>query len=519
MVKLRRISVLEKYIRESKDLVVESQKDLDDLKSYLGNTLFDDYMKIRDKISDSEWKDFGKLKKKDPEEIKDFINNFQSKADKKKQDKSKGSKKLYEDDDWLVLRITSYPAAQKYGSGTKWCITGRYDGHEERGEGYFNNYIRDNNLDGGYYFYINKKDPSKKYCVLQKKDKTIVSIWNAKDNMEGTSTASLNVLLPEIPQVNLKQEYTLEGLCILCSRMDTDLEHLKNYIKNLQKKEGKDVLNKMDSINRTPLICACRTNNLDMVKLLVKSGADVNQKDGTNRSPLDVSVFNASSIGISKDLIKYLFKCGAKPDNKILLDRLIQAYNIGNKTFNFNDILKLLISGGIDINAENWYGRCPIHTAIQEGNVDVIKSLIKNGADVNITDTFGVTPILKILNEDGLKNQKEILKLLIKSGADINKSFSGGTTPLMACCKYSSNKNILPLIKILVENGSDVNIQDSHGNTALHYAIKYSDTPQSVRYLIEHGADMDIENDSGWTPVNQPMISNKVKNYLSTLPI
>lgn len=39
MVKLKRVSVVERYILESK-------KDLDDLKVYLGDALFDDYMKI-----------------------------------------------------------------------------------------------------------------------------------------------------------------------------------------------------------------------------------------------------------------------------------------------------------------------------------------------------------------------------------------------------------------------------------------------------------------------------------------
>ena len=137
MVKLRRVSLIESYIFESKDLTLESKKDLEDLKDYLGDDLFDAYMKIRDKISDPNFKDFNKLKKVDKKDIQDFVSSFQSKSDKKKQDKFEGAKKLYEDDDWVVYRITTYSAAQLYGKGTKWCITGRYPGHEERGEGVF----------------------------------------------------------------------------------------------------------------------------------------------------------------------------------------------------------------------------------------------------------------------------------------------------------------------------------------------------------------------------------------------
>ena len=107
MVKLRRLFVIENY-----NLALESKKDLDDLKKHLGDDLYNDYMKIRDRIFDSEWKDFQKLKKKDPEEIKDFVDNFQSKSDKRKSDKVSGAKKIYSDDDWDVYKITSYPAAQ-----------------------------------------------------------------------------------------------------------------------------------------------------------------------------------------------------------------------------------------------------------------------------------------------------------------------------------------------------------------------------------------------------------------------
>lgn len=185
MVKLRRMSVVEKYILESKDLTLEAKKDLDDLKDYLGDDLFDDYMKIRDRISKdkNDFKDFSKLKKKDKKDIRDFIASFQSKSDKKKSAKAEGAEKIYDGEDWVVYRITTYPAAQLYGKGTRWCITGRYPGHEGKGEEYFNDYIENNDLDGGYYFFIDKKDPSRKFCALRYDGGSIHSIWNAEDSV------------------------------------------------------------------------------------------------------------------------------------------------------------------------------------------------------------------------------------------------------------------------------------------------------------------------------------------------
>ena len=79
MVKLKRIY-------ESK-LFMESDKDKEDLKKYLGNDLYNDYMKIRDRIpkDQNDYKDFQKLKKLPIEDVKDFVGSFQSETDKRKE--------------------------------------------------------------------------------------------------------------------------------------------------------------------------------------------------------------------------------------------------------------------------------------------------------------------------------------------------------------------------------------------------------------------------------------------------
>ena len=129
------------------------------------------YLEARDIVfkDQARFRDFGQLSKIPVSDIQDWIDTFSTNRAKRQQDKVEGADKLYEDSDWVVYRITTYPAAQLYGSNTKWCIAGRYPDQEGKGEEYFNGYIEHGNLDGGYYFYLSKKDPSEKYCVLQKK--------------------------------------------------------------------------------------------------------------------------------------------------------------------------------------------------------------------------------------------------------------------------------------------------------------------------------------------------------------
>lgn len=185
---LRRVEILEQ-------LYLEGARD--DLKKYLGDDLFDDYMKIRNKISDTEWKDFGKIQKKDLSDIRDYVDNFQSKSDVKKQDKNKGAELIYSKDGWKVYKITTYKAAQLYGKGTKWCITGNHEDYAERGQELFDTYIKTRKLDDCYYFYI--ADDGDKYCVLKRKDGIIDSIWAANDNR--ISGADILKKRPDFPSV------------------------------------------------------------------------------------------------------------------------------------------------------------------------------------------------------------------------------------------------------------------------------------------------------------------------------
>ena len=289
MVKLRRVY--------ESDLFLESQKDLDDLKDHLGDDLYNDYMKIRDKIpkDQNDYKDFQKLKKLPISDVQDFVDNFQSESERRKEAK-KGAQKLYEDSDWLVLKITTYPAAVEYGKNTKWCITGRYPGHEWRGEEYFNDYIDQRNLDGGYYFYISKKDPKEKYCVLQTRDRKIDSIWDSQDTDQGNSAYFLDVKLPYVKEVGLE---TVQITDLFSAIREGDLDIVKDCF-------NKDLVNVRGSNGTTPLLLAIGFSNLDIAEFLLKNGADVNMPDQDGNTPLINACLNEDL-----DLVKMLVKYGA----------------------------------------------------------------------------------------------------------------------------------------------------------------------------------------------------------------
>lgn len=93
--------------------------------------------------------------------------------------------------------------------------------------------------------------------------------------------------------------------------------------------------------------------NIEIIKFLIKKGADVNAKNYTNSSPLHYAVA------------------------------------LKNKG---TEIIKLLIDKGADVNAKNCYGDTPLHRAVFR-SFENAKILIDNGADVNAKDNDGKTPL------------------------------------------------------------------------------------------------------------------------------
>lgn len=129
-----------------------------------------------------------------------------------------GAEVLYEDDEWIVLKINTYEAAQLYGAGSVWCITGRYHGHEEEGQHWFDNYRENNGWD--YYFYIKKdgrdlEGRQEKWCLCWDGDEdSRYEIWKGDQREQHESEVSYIPDAPQVPglpDVSQPQEYDDEA--------------------------------------------------------------------------------------------------------------------------------------------------------------------------------------------------------------------------------------------------------------------------------------------------------------------
>ena len=249
----------------------------------------------------------------------------------------------------------------------------------------------------------------------------------------------------------------------------------------------------------TPLAMA---SSSEIVRLLIEHGANVNAKcssgstalfralqDDTNYNQQENWLDNfpealLSSLKKKKnlELIKLLLSKGA---NVNVNDRCNMGRTPLHITYS-HEIFRRLIDLGADVNIRNTDGETPLHGAVSARNA---KLLIEHGADVSARDRKGRTPLHN-------SPSAQIAQLLIAHGADVNARDNEGMTPLFQMSDdliYAKRNENLRIAELLIANGADVNIKDLYGRTPLSCAqFKDYDGCSVLRPFIsllkKHGA-------------------------------
>jgi ankyrin repeat protein len=99
----------------------------------------------------------------------------------------------------------------------------------------------------------------------------------------------------------------------------------------------------------------------------------------------------------------------------------------------------------------------PLHVATKNKQEEVAKLLISYGADVNAQDETGKTPVVYATENADLK----ITKLLLTNEANIKDN--------PELLNIAVKKECREIVEVLLEHGADVNTSDKCGRTALHF--------------------------------------------------
>src|SRR5438093_1270744 len=261
----------------------------------------------------------------------------------------------------------------------------------------------------------------------------------------------------------------------------------------------------------TPLLYAAREGHLDVVRVLLKAGADVNEtipvEGGRRRgyggrvppggaTPLLVVVSNAHF-----QLAAHLLDAGADPNANLPGYTVLHAITAVRKP-------------GVGDNDP------PPEGSGSMTSIELVKKLAAQGANLNAKMTkkshlnntrlheLGATPfMLAALTADA-----ELMRTLAALGANPLLPNADNSTPLMVAAGLATRSHgedagteseVLEALQVALDLGADVNAVDNNGETAMH-AAAYKNLPRVVKVLAAKGARIDVWNRPdkfGWTPL------------------
>jgi ankyrin repeat protein len=260
------------------------------------------------------------------------------------------------------------------------------------------------------------------------------------------------------------------------------------------------------SPNGGPVQAAVQGNNVDMMELLLRLGADVNELPTTSGWTAGSALAAAASRS-SIEMVDWLLLHGADPN--LFKENSDSPLAIAAKAGDMQ-LVDRLLDAGAEINSESASGS-PLRDAIEGvlppvlfdgSHVDVVNRLLAAGADPNTSgDHQGYGQSISALAMACMGPNADIVSALVDAGADLRKysKFHEWEEPPIHTAARCGTAEV---VNTLVQHGADVNEQLQEGWTPLHHAIRRFDSD---------GFDSDYFDFQAWPTFSSFAELNKVK--------
>jgi ankyrin repeat protein len=261
----------------------------------------------------------------------------------------------------------------------------------------------------------------------------------------------------------------------------------------------------------TAFLFAAREGDVEVAKVMLDAGVDINQTDVDGTSGLVVGIMNKQYT-----FAKFLLDRGANP--------------------NVTDVKgRAALYAAIDARNEDW-SALPMRKEMDPlPSMDLIQAILGHGADVNAKLTHnlpgrsgmdygdialdeGTTPFMRAARS----GDSATMRILLAAGADPKVSTKDGNNALLFAAgigyrdkqTQGTDAQALEAVKLCMDQGLDLNQANNKGETALHGAASRG-SDLLVKFLVEQGAKLDVKSKAGFTPLDIAM----GKDSFGALPV
>ncbi|XP_055936917.1 serine/threonine-protein phosphatase 6 regulatory ankyrin repeat subunit B-like [Argiope bruennichi] len=236
-----------------------------------------------------------------------------------------------------------------------------------------------------------------------------------------------------------------------------------------------------------------RRPEVEVIKLLLNYGADVNMVDDKGDTPLHSAVrFWTGSPSCQYEVVKVLLDAGVDVNALNITQRTAFNLAVNAAKLNFN-VIRELLRRGADTKLKMGTALCCV-LSNRSMKIDTVKLLMEYG------ERPGTEELEIALNNPNCSCEI-IEEIVSQSSVDLNSENPSGFTSLHEAVT-SGCKSCL--VEVLLEMGADPNIESKvfYGLTPLHMAVQFMKCPPDViGVLLQNGANPGAVNEYEMTPL------------------